>query len=151
NIITINPATILDPDDAAATKVTRSNKNPRIRRWDSLGELKPNTNNTTWIPLEDGVEVNFKEGSYNSGDYWLIPARTAIADIEWPFTTHQPPKGIKHSYAKLGILSLSDKVWTVSSDCRNIFPPLTELTSLYNIGGGGQEAMPNAQLPSSLK
>jgi hypothetical protein len=24
------------------------------------------------IPLEDGIEVKFEEGTYKTGDYWLI-------------------------------------------------------------------------------
>ncbi|HTN47557.1 MAG TPA: DUF6519 domain-containing protein [Flavipsychrobacter sp.] len=149
NVITINPSTIADPDNAAATKVTRSIKNPRIRRWDSDGELKIKAD--TWTALEDGIEVNFKAGSYNTGDYWLIPARTVIANIEWPYTTHQPPKGIQHHYAKLGIFKFSDKLWKRVSDCRNIFPALTDLVALHYVGGDGQEAMPGKALPAALK
>lgn len=137
--------------------ITLSTKNPRIRRWDSVGgEVRLNTNNSTWVPLEDGIEVNFKEGTFKTGDYWLIPARTATADIEWPFTTPQLPLGIKHHFAKLGILSLATPAgaapsWALFSDCRPVFPPITELTSLYYVGGDGQEAMPNSPLPTSLK
>ena len=156
NVLTINPATIKDPNNPGTTTVTRSTKNPRIRRWDSDGDVSLNTNNNIWIALEDGVEVNFLEGIFRTGDFWLIPARTAKADIEWPFTTPQLPQGIQHHFAKLAIVSLSvpaggSPMWTLKSDCRNLFPPLTELISLYYVGGDGQEAMPGNTLPNSLK
>lgn len=153
NVITIN---------SGGNTITKSNKNPRIRRWDQpSAELALNTGNNTWIALEDGVEVNFKEGAFKSGDYWLIPARTATADIEWPKdTTNNPldlsPHGILHHFAKLGIADLQAVAgaglkWQVVSDCRNLFPPLTELLSLYYVGGDGQQAMPGAKLPETLK
>jgi hypothetical protein len=150
NILTINPVTNIP----GAATVTAGVKNARIRRWDSAGELKPNSNNTDWIELEDGVQVQFKEGSFKSGDYWLIPARTATADIEWPFVDHQPPNGIQHHFAKLGIADFTGgaaPAWLKISDCRPLFPPITELTSLYYVGGDGQEAMPGKPLPASLK
>ncbi|MEO1366580.1 MAG: DUF6519 domain-containing protein [Acidobacteriota bacterium] len=38
-----------------------------------------------WQPLESGVEVRFSgDGPYRAGDYWWLPARTALSDIEWP-------------------------------------------------------------------
>ncbi|NCD71699.1 DUF6519 domain-containing protein [Mucilaginibacter agri] len=156
NVLTIDPATIKDPQNPGAVAVTiNPAKNPRIRRWDSLGDIKLNTANSTWLELEDGVEVNFVEGSYKTGDYWLIPARTATADVEWPFTTAQPPNGVKHHYAQLAIANLTAPggilSWAQPSDCRHLFPPLTELTSLYYAGGDGQEAMPGNALPNTLK
>lgn len=156
DVLTINPATIKDPNNPAATTVTRSNKNPRIRRWDSAGELGMNGADGIWLPLEDGVEVTFMDGVFRTGDYWLIPARTAKADIEWPFITPQFPLGIQHHFAKLAVVNLNVPVggpssWIRTSDCRNIFPPITELTSLYYVGGDGQEAMPNGTLPQSLQ
>lgn len=153
NVLTINPG---------GNTITLSNKNPRIRRWDSsTGEIALNTNNNTWVPLEEGVEVNFKEGTFKTGDYWLIPARTVTADIEWPkdnagVSLDQPPQGIRHHFAKLAILDLVTGAsgiinWVPVSDCRPIFPPLTELVSLYYVGGDGQEAMPGKLLPNTFK
>jgi len=36
--------------------------------------------------LEDGIEVQFADGTstYRTGDYWLVPARSSLGDIEWP-------------------------------------------------------------------
>jgi uncharacterized protein DUF6519 len=87
-------------------------RHPLLRRWESP-ELKveiPPTNNG-WIPLEYGVEVKFGNGTYRSGDYWLIPARTATGDVEWPGPISSPatvpPHGVAHYYAPLAIISLA--------------------------------------------
>ncbi len=157
NVLTINPATIKDSSNASATTVVRSTNNPRIRRWDSDGILQMNSTNIAWVKLEDGVEVKFAEGIYKTGDYWLIPARTAIADVEWPKDSANqplslPPHGILHHFCKLAILDVdSTGQWTLKSDCRPVFPPITELTNLYYVGGDGQEAMPGNKLPATLK
>jgi hypothetical protein len=63
-----------------------------------------------WIPLEDGIEVKFDPANdgYQTGQYWLIPARTATGNIIWPQQGSAPafrePHGIEHSYAPLGVI-----------------------------------------------
>ena len=65
---------------------------------------------TPWIPLENGIEIQFAgQGAYRSGDYWLFPARTATAEVEWPREREgtpytKPPDGIAHHYAPLAII-----------------------------------------------
>ena len=68
------------------------------------------------IELENGVRIAFqaaKQGDpapvYRTGDYWLIPARTATGNVEWPQTEKDgpaalPPHGVEHHYAPLAIL-----------------------------------------------
>jgi hypothetical protein len=109
--------------------------NPKLVRWDS----QPTTtvelpgSNDGWIPLEDGVEIRFEAGIYRGGDYWLIPARTVNRTVEWPSRSNQPepqaPHGIAHHYCPLAVLKYDGKRWTVTSDCRRVFPPLTELVN----------------------
>jgi hypothetical protein len=41
--------------------------------------------------------------------------------------------------------------WTSITDCRDLFPPVTELISLLYVGGDGQEAMPGEPLPQPLQ
>jgi len=101
-----------------------------LRRWDGWAGLATNA----WVALEGGIEVQFSDGTYKTGDYWLIPARTATGEIEWPpFETPnlnpiaQPPRGIQHHYCRLALLAFDGKKLTVQQDCRGIFPPLTEL------------------------
>jgi hypothetical protein len=130
-------------------------KHPLLRRWDQKGDIEENDSkkepaiingaipivesieeNEVWISLEKGIKVQFKGGNpdheivYRTGDYWLIPARTATGDVEWPKTNNIPdsltPHGINHHYAPLAIVSFKDgKIFSVGS-CR------TEFTSLIN-------------------
>lgn len=104
-------------------------KHPLLRRWDHAGNLaayggalpvtEAQTPDQGWITLEDGVQVWFaKGGEYRAGDYWLIPARVATGDVEWPheldvsgvpkldadgnpIPAQQPPDGPRHYYAPL--------------------------------------------------
>ena len=149
-VLTIDPATA-----SGSVNLSSFPKNPKVRRWDSDGEIEPI--NSDWIDLESGVQVQFANGSYKTGDYWLIPARTATADVEWPIddTTNEPelqaPHGIRHDYCRLALLRFDGTQLSVISDCRNIFPPLTELTSLLYVSGDGQEAMPGNKLDWPLQ
>jgi len=109
-------------------------KHPLLRRWDQQGDgledglkLKEGAgeDDENWIALEDGIQIQFptapdgETNIYRSGDYWLIPARTATGDVEWPVernadgsvktypNSSEPvpaakgPHGIKHFYAPL--------------------------------------------------
>lgn len=139
-------------------------KNPKVRRWDSTpapagkwttpdGTVE-NLNTSDTFELEDGVVVQFSAGSFRTGDYWLIPARTALPHVEWPTTgpasapvpVPQPPHGVRHHYCRLAIVEYTAGVFTIS-DCRSLFPPLTELTSLFYVSGDSQEATPNPTQP----
>jgi hypothetical protein len=98
-----------------------------------------------WVALEDGIEVQFSQGTYRTGDYWLIPARTATRDIEWPQGTtgtpeSQLPSGIQHYYCRLAIIArdADGEEWKVVEDCRPIFSPLV---------GGGTGDRPRHQRP----
>jgi len=114
---------------------------PKVRRWDDPDGSRTvavvNTNDG-FLGLEDGVEVRFETGRhYETGDYWLIPARTANGDVDWPedgaspvAPLARPPEGIAHHYCKLALLRLSGETWEVVEDCRNLFPPLTDLSGL---------------------
>ncbi len=107
----------------------------KLRRWDQT-DSSANENGllagSGWITLEDGVQVSFSPGTYRPGNYWLIPARTATAEIEWPLNApgtapaEQPPIGTKHYYCKLSLLKANDGLVTLE-DCRDLFPSLTDI------------------------
>ena len=62
-------------------------RNPKVRRWDNptAGAITVAAGaDDGFLDLEDGVQVRFEAGHYNTGDYWLIPARTATRDVDWP-------------------------------------------------------------------
>jgi len=124
-------------------------KHPLLRRWDhKKGDLTEEDepelagdgalyvdegkDEDKWLTLEDGVQICFGSSIndnlnyyhpnyYQKGDYWLIPARTATGDVEWPEDTGGaamlPPHGIDHHYAPLAVISSANNVWT-SEDCR---------------------------------
>ena len=88
-------------------------KHALLRRWDQRAEtgvLDVTESTNAWIDLEDGVQIQFQlGGTYYTGDYWLIPARTATRDVEWPGSKNaaeaRPPHGIAHHYAPLWIIT----------------------------------------------
>jgi hypothetical protein len=109
----------------------------KLRRWEQSGTGATQDGvamGSGWIELEGGIQVLFSEGSFQAGDFWLIPARTATADIEWPpfevpnvNPIPQPPFGIRHHFCRLAILIVSGGVMSTPLDCRNLFPPLTRV------------------------
>jgi hypothetical protein len=120
-----------------------SDMHPKMRRWDhTKGDANGiPLNSGTWHDIEYGIKVNFSNGTYHSGDYWLIPARTAINSetgiIEWPLdeTGTQPASelchGVKRHYSPLALVDFDGTVFALlqDSDCRQVFPPLTDITA----------------------
>lgn len=124
--LTIDPATPVDRGDFPG--------NPRIRRWDSPAEatVEVPSSNDGWIPLEGGIEVRFEDGYYNTGDYWLIPARTPVGDVEWPRddldrSVPRAPEGIGHHYCGLALIRVHGGAPVQVVDCRPRFPSLTSV------------------------
>jgi Family of unknown function (DUF6519) len=142
---------------------TDQNKHPLLRRWDhkqgdpaegglTLGAdnaaLIQETDGNMWLELEDGVQIQFQpapegqQNEYRTGDYWLIPARTATADVEWPTETvtdnqgnktvsplSKAPDGIAHYYAPLGAFTVNSggKLTLLGkpNSCRKQFKAMT--------------------------
>lgn len=116
----------------------------KVRRWDHQetedlelidGALPLPTGP---FELEDGVIVEFEPGgSYHTGDYWVIPARTREGTVLWPregepaASVSVPPLGITHHYCTLALARRTGGEWREPRDCRPLFPPLTE------VNGGG--------------
>ncbi|HTQ15205.1 MAG TPA: DUF6519 domain-containing protein [Rhizomicrobium sp.] len=98
---------------------------------------------TDWLELEDGVQVQFTAPptfsfpgttqpllQFRTGDYWLIPARVATGDVEWPTelstdatgkTTKSAvpmqPDGVTHHYAPLAQISVDSGHLMVDHSC----------------------------------
>jgi hypothetical protein len=143
-------------------------KNALLRRWDSALDApaeRPIASNT-WFPLESNVEVRFRPGFYRSGDYWLVPARAFIGDyagsIEWPQAGNQPADvdahGEQRVYAKLGIVEVGsapaggvNRPVTLRDDCRQVFPPLTQVVDFDQVQGDGQSGRPDQTLACPLR
>ena len=126
------PSATLDGQPAPSPE----SRHPRLRRWDQKGTkshpLRPDGTTTLvesagvdgrWLSLGKGVQIQFAAPAagdpvnvYRTGDYWLIPARTAIGDILWPQETApdgslqpaaQPPAGVEHHYAPLAWITVA--------------------------------------------
>ncbi len=90
---------------------------------DGAAKLVEGEGDSNWLPLEDGILVQFAKSdcSYRSGDHWLIPARTAEGgSVAWPCDAEGrpaacPPHGIHHRYAPLGIVTFN--AGGVAVDC----------------------------------
>lgn len=122
--------------------------NPVLRRWDhDAGDpatsaegallVREATGEDGWIELEDGVLVQFPApapnavaNQYRTGDYWLVPARTATGDVIWPTETVDQtqvprprlPDGVEHRYAPLAVASIgADGTWAIDHECRVSF------------------------------
>jgi hypothetical protein len=117
-------------------------RNPRIRKWDQrdqvlgpasehIGDVDPSrgvvpipADPSYSVMLEDGVVVtlSLEGGQYRTGDYWLIPARTATGQLDWPADRALPPRGVHHHYCRLAVGESPDQV----RDCRVLWPPLED-------------------------
>lgn len=103
---------------------------PTVRSWDSQGAITVITDD---VDIKDGVRIQFLAAEYRSGDYWMIPARTAPGDVLWPVNEasgealFRAPHGIDHHYCALALLQFNEGNWSNLSDCRQLFPPLTGL------------------------
>ena len=97
-----------------------------VRRWEGGAPVIIALNQV--LKLERGIEITLAPatGHADVGDYWLIPARSLSAAIEWPVDAARngaaalPPHGIAHAYCPLAIVQKTDAGWAVKDDCRPI-------------------------------
>jgi hypothetical protein len=121
--LTIDPAST-----TAAIPDPKKLDHPIVRRWDqreARNDKKGFLNGAVvldekreFYSLEAGIKIAFpplkadEKGvvDYRTGDYWLIPARTAVGDILWPQDpaltgkeryASREPDGVEHVFAPL--------------------------------------------------
>jgi hypothetical protein len=121
-LATALPSGAFDPTDA--------DRHTRVVRWDQHGAAVDAANGVVAVPatagtaivLEDGVQIAFDVeptgGDFRVGDYWVFAARTADASVEE--LVEAPPRGIKHHFCRLAVVTFPDTV----IDCRT--PPTEE-------------------------
>ena len=118
--------------------------NPKVRRWDSAGsatyplDAKPASPMNPWIPLENGIEVMFDpDAEYQTGDYWLIPARPNLGGIEWPQTggqpAPQPAQFTEHSYQAMNFVDFSTTPPTVAQAIDSSLSPNYQQDKFYSL------------------
>jgi hypothetical protein len=147
----------VEPLDSALLPVNRDD-GPRLRKWDRFLTIPSTSGDGAFVALESGIEVRFDAASpaqFRTGDYWLIPARAASPEveagrIEWPGSPEDPgplpPKGIKHHYARLGVvMANSNNTVTSVADCRCLWPPLSSVPHLFYVSGDGQAVQPTSE------
>jgi uncharacterized protein DUF6519 len=127
---------------AAATLPVRFANAPKLRRWDQqTGDANGiPVNSPAPIGLENGIAVTFAAGDYRPGDYWLIPARTAIdqetGTIQWPTDgagnfLPQPSRYAEHT-CLLTVVSWNGAAFSAVAgfdQCVPDFPPITSITA----------------------
>jgi hypothetical protein len=113
-------------------------RHPYLRRWDhgrGTGQQQGAAANDgalpiveeQWLELEDGVQVYFHSAAaddpngpqqYRDGDYWLIPARVATGDVDWPAGQALGPQGVTHHYAPIATLVVAGDLGVTATDRR---------------------------------
>jgi len=127
-----------EPDPAVGQIAAR---HPYLRRWDQqaptgsgvpqLWDGALQIAEGAWVDLEDGVQVWFKSGgTYRTGDYWLIPARTLTGDVEWPRDANQtpllsPPAGVAYHYAPLAWIIQDGHALDLREQFKTLAEPVT--------------------------
>jgi len=112
-----------------------------LRRWDQMGGTAGDQGipmSAATVPLEQGVEAGFAAGSYRAGEWWVVPARTAISVetgvVEWPRDGAGNPAFLRPQNAPdrtcpLALMDFDASTgrFALVGDCRPRFPALTAL------------------------
>jgi len=134
------------PSGGETVPSTADVTNLKIRRWDHAsgdGGVRPLKEGTA-LELEEGVFIEFKENrTYETGDYWTVPARAVIEGVLWPNESggetggdrstalFQPREGVFHHTCPLAIVEVRSVdeggEFRRERDCRRTFPSLTEV------------------------
>lgn len=106
---------------------TDPTRHTRVVRWDQKGAAVDAAGGLVPVPaggpgspivLEDGVQISLDTdagGDFHSGDHWVFSTRTADASVE--VLVEEPPRGVKHHFCRLAVVTFPDSV----VDCRK--PP----------------------------
>jgi len=118
---------VRDSDDLVrldrAVSRHRDEGHPYMRRWDQReGPTLPVA--TDLVELESGIEIQFADGLFHSGDYWTVAARPEGPTLRW--SEPAPPEGIHRRLAPLGLVTW-ERSGPVIRDCRRVFRPLTDV------------------------
>jgi hypothetical protein len=157
------PGVLCHVDDVTGSVVTvtatgslvwsPSPANMRLRKWDGAGSwsgssLTKLTTSATAQDLEFGIKVAFPGGTYKTGQYWLVAARSETGTLL--YTANYPDAdGPTHHYCVLAFAEWSagnPHRWVVE-DCRETFVPATQAPIFIKVQGDAQRGSPGALLP----
>jgi len=121
-----------------APAVDTENGHAKLRRWDHTGANATDAGVPMapggWHSLENGIQVQFSEArSFQPGDFWLVTARTATGEVEWPpcgsdGASFQPARNTTVYRAPLACIDWEPNAGGFTPhDCRDFFYPLTEI------------------------
>jgi Family of unknown function (DUF6519)/Periplasmic copper-binding protein (NosD) len=111
-------------------------RHTRVRRWDKAPTqvasdgLIPLPAPDETVELEEGVQVTFHyppNAVIHAGDFWVFHTRTEGPSVEE--LVKAPPRGIHHHYCRLALVEWNGNQVTGIEDCRDVFQPLTDLSS----------------------
>jgi Family of unknown function (DUF6519) len=139
-------------------------RHPFLRRWDEPASGRGDESGIPiteaaaqdWdgsLELEDGVQILFvaNGATYQRGDYWLIPARTATGRLVWPGGSDPQaiaPHGPTRFLAPLAVVGTSSTV----TDMRTLFTHLAWPEGQDSAGpssSGPSSSGPSSSGPSS--
>jgi hypothetical protein len=118
-----------------------------LRRWDQASGLDKTgtvaihesaSDSAGWIALERGIEIQFLPGGlYRTGDYWLIAARVASRNLDWPVDADGhplgvTPDGIVRHRAAIGAAEKIDNQWIFATCGCSMFPLCADANDVRN-------------------
>ncbi len=111
-----------------------------IRRWDMRDAAGAQGVVDGKLDIEGGLQIQFApDGSFRTGDAWLIPARSVTRGILWPCdetgSLFQPPHRFRapaRRFARLAFLRRDAGVWTEIADARVRFASLSAIAKSEN-------------------
>jgi hypothetical protein len=102
-----------------ATAQELAGRHTRMRLWNQTLGVDANgllaQTGSSWISLEDGVEIQLSGADLRTGDYWVFAARAVDGSVET--LDHAEPRGIRHHYSQLAAIDASGV-----HDCRHLWP-----------------------------
>ena len=159
----------VDAETLSPLALTPAMRNPKVRRWDQRdsGDIQldagavpvreASATDPAWCDLEDGIQVQFSAGGrYRSGDYWLIPARVATGDIDWPRRVDgevtswqlQPPHGVEHHHAPLGFVGLDAAGVLAATPCLCTIEPIRQCGAARAVNAGPADKLGDRLKPA---
>ena len=137
--VTLNKNNELDLDPSSIFGFIPKSKDPVFfRLWNEIrkiGEFQIESGSEVEPhELYDGIRLEFDDPDrtdYKPGDYWTFPVRAGGIKNHKVLIYPQPPEGIHYHRVPLAILNWKQRNFkqVEITDCRQLFPPLNNITA----------------------